>query len=292
MSLAGSTAERLKSLGADVAVPGDPPLGPDATGKIEGDPVGPLDGGNDTPPYQIDTTATDRNKAVTAPSTKPAKSQNSQVQNPPNTPPPPKGLASNTGAPKSLETAENASACLAELVEIADAEVAPPPDADIEACVIETPVILKATKGKDVVKFPPGLLLDCGFARYLAEFTADVVQPLARYHLGKSIRQIQSGQGFVCRRRNNAKEGKLSEHSFGNATDWVGFKFDDGQQLGINAEELEKPSQAEFLNAIRAAGCGYFTTVLGPGSDAAHATHFHFDRGRTNGKKNPHRICE
>ena len=33
----------------------------------------------------------------------------------------------------------------------------------------------------------------------------------------------------------------------------------------------------EFLNAISASACGYFTTVLGPGSDAAHSDHLHLD---------------
>jgi hypothetical protein len=37
------------------------------------------------------------------------------------------------------------------------------------------------------------------------------------------------------------------------------------------------PKAAKFLGAIRKAACGPFKTVLGPGSDADHALHFHFD---------------
>jgi hypothetical protein len=43
--------------------------------------------------------------------------------------------------------------------------------------------------------------------------------------------------------------------------------------------------------AFRTAACGYFTTVLGPGANAAHASHFHFDLAMR-GKNGDHRICE
>ncbi|TFF18785.1 hypothetical protein E3C22_20770 [Jiella endophytica] len=39
----------------------------------------------------------------------------------------------------------------------------------------------------------------------------------------------------------------------------------------------ENASEAQFLDRIRAAACGPFKTVLGPGTDADHATHFHLD---------------
>ena len=35
--------------------------------------------------------------------------------------------------------------------------------------------------------------------------------------------------------------------------------------------------EARFLGALRKAACGPFKTVLGPGSNADHATHFHLD---------------
>jgi hypothetical protein len=42
---------------------------------------------------------------------------------------------------------------------------------------------------------------------------------------------------------------------------------------------------------MRRAACGWFTTVLGPGADAAHAEHFHFDIAR-HGNSDFYRICE
>jgi len=126
----------------------------------------------------------------------------------------------------------------------------------------------------------------------LARFTNDTAQALARHHLGTAIDTVLSGEGFVCRRRNNAPTGKLSEHSFGNATDWVGFKFVDGSSLSIKDARLVDADEAGFLNSLRSAACGTFTTILGPGANAAHASHFHFDLGRAKDRKNPYRICE
>jgi hypothetical protein len=42
---------------------------------------------------------------------------------------------------------------------------------------------------------------------------------------------------------------------------------------------------------LRTSACGYFTTVLGPGADAAHASHYHFDLG-VHGKSGNYRICK
>ena len=53
--------------------------------------------------------------------------------------------------------------------------------------------------------------------------------------------------------------------------------------------DVAKPGWFAFrerglLNNVRSGGCKYFSTVLGPGYNAAHADHFHFDiqdrRGR------------
>lgn len=50
-----------------------------------------------------------------------------------------------------------------------------------------------------------------------------------------------------------------------------------------SAGQEDRDHQA-FLDAVRSAACGPFKTVLGPGTDADHATHFHFDMAaRRNG---------
>lgn len=184
------------------------------------------------------------------------------------------------------------SACFKELAEIASVRVVPTPATDDPACVIEDPVNLSATLSPYPVSFPQNLTLDCPFALTLTKFVDGTAQALARHHLGTAIQRVHSGEGFVCRRRNNALTGKLSEHAFGNATDWIGFTFESGGKLLIQDTAKLDADEAGFLDALRAAACGAFTTVLGPGSNPAHATHFHFDLGRSKGKKNPYRICE
>jgi hypothetical protein len=42
---------------------------------------------------------------------------------------------------------------------------------------------------------------------------------------------------------------------------------------------------------LRTSACGYFTTVLGPGSNEAHKNHFHFDLA-LHGRSDNYRICE
>jgi hypothetical protein len=46
-----------------------------------------------------------------------------------------------------------------------------------------------------------------------------------------------------------------------------------------------------LIRTLRTTACGYFTTILGPGSNASHADHLHFDLG-LHGKTGNYRICE
>lgn len=70
-------------------------------------------------------------------------------------------------------------------------------------------------------------------------------------------------------------ETKLSEHAYGNALDVAGFGLADGRHIDVRVDA--PGADAKFLDAVRKAACGPFKTVLGPGSDAEHALHFHFD---------------
>ncbi|NKB52890.1 MAG: hypothetical protein GKR97_11810 [Rhizobiaceae bacterium] len=184
------------------------------------------------------------------------------------------------------------SACLRELKKIARAERTTSPANNDRECMVPDPVILLQTNSRLPIRFATGLTLDCPFALSLVRFANDTAQALARHHLGSTIETIQSGEGFVCRRRNNAATGKLSEHAFGNATDWTGFLFTDGSRLSIRDTAQLDSDEGSFLNSLRSAACGTFKTVLGPGSNDAHASHFHFDLGRAKDRKNPYRICE
>jgi Extensin-like protein C-terminus len=67
------------------------------------------------------------------------------------------------------------------------------------------------------------------------------------------------------------------------------FELANGETLPIkpNGDELLRST----VDAIRVAACGWFTTVLGPGSDAAHAEHLHVDILQ-HGSSDRYRICQ
>ena len=77
----------------------------------------------------------------------------------------------------------------------------------------------------------------------------------------------------MCRPRHNG--GKISEHAFGNALDIASFTLADDTRVDVDPKPPEK--QGKFLDKVRAAACGPFKTVLGPGSDPDHELHFHLD---------------
>jgi hypothetical protein len=131
------------------------------------------------------------------------------------------------------------------------------------------------------IRFPEKPLLSCAMAERFARFTADMAAPLALGVFGKELAAVATGPGFECRPRNRQPGAKLSSHAQGLAADIMSVELHGGRRIVV-----EKPEDAEsirFLAAYRAAACGTFSTVLGPGADAAHANHIHLDieaRGR------------
>ncbi|MER9543747.1 extensin family protein [Mesorhizobium sp. M0437] len=138
-------------------------------------------------------------------------------------------------------------------------------------CSIPYPIALK-TLGKSIA-IGPEPELNCQMAEAAARFAASVIQPAAKAEFGADIKSIGQASAFVCRSRNGG--GKLSEHAFGNALDIASFTLSDGKEIDVGPAPPEK--DAKFLNAVRKAACGPFKTVLGPGSDADHSLHLHFD---------------
>ncbi|MBO0904984.1 extensin family protein [Jiella sonneratiae] len=57
-------------------------------------------------------------------------------------------------------------------------------------------------------------------------------------------------------------------------------KADTASPVGARSEDAR---ERQFLTRIRAAACGPFKTVLGPGTDADHTTHFHLDMAARHG---------
>lgn len=159
-------------------------------------------------------------------------------------------------------------------------------------CEIPLPVRLQslAIGGADI-RFSAEPILDCRLAARLADWIGNVVEPLARHHLGSGLAAVETGPGYVCRNRNNEASGKLSEHAKGNALDIAAFALGDGRRIALRPADQPIPTVTTFLAAVRATACGYFLTVLGPGGDAAHAEHLHVDLG-PHGRTVNYRICE
>lgn len=84
---------------------------------------------------------------------------------------------------------------------------------------------------------------------------------------------------------------KMSEHATGNAVDILALGLADKRQIGISAVANELNPDHRLLIALRLTACGYFTTVLGPGANTAHANHYHLDLG-VHGTSGNYRICE
>ena len=165
-------------------------------------------------------------------------------------------------------------------------EPAPPiTEARDRDCGIARPLLV--TEIVPGIAMRPDALMRCETARELAQWTQTHVVPAAE-RLGRgAVTAIEHGSTYVCRRRNNAATGKLSEHSFGNAVDVMGFRFAEGDPLRI--EPREGSAAGRFQATVRRGSCEHFTTVLGPGSNAAHANHLHLDiKARSGG----YRLCQ
>ena len=159
-------------------------------------------------------------------------------------------------------------------------------------CAIPLPVRLRSlATGSGKIKFSAEPVLDCRLAERLADWIGNVVDPLARHHLGSGLVAVDTGPGYACRKRNNQATGKISEHAKGNALDIAAFALTDGRRIAVRPVDPPVPGVTAFLAAVRTTACGYFLTVLGPGSDASHAEHLHLDLG-PHGRTPNYRICE
>jgi hypothetical protein len=160
------------------------------------------------------------------------------------------------------------------------------------ACDVQQPVQLKSMYVAGVaMQFPDQPILNCTFALHFVDWLREVGGPAATQSEGFALTQFYTGPGFQCRGRNGDTAAKISEHGHGNAVDVERIKFSDGRMFAVH-DALDPASPAfATLKAIRTSACARFTTVLGPGSNAAHREHFHFDSG-IHGKSGTYTICE
>ena len=152
------------------------------------------------------------------------------------------------------------------------------------ACAAKT-----SSRWRTSIRLPDEPTLSCRFGERFGHWLRDLVAPLIAGELAVELKSVRTGPGYECRNRNRAEAGKISAHASGLAADVASFELANGRMLAVKPDGDEH-MRATFA-AIRVAACGWFTTVLGPGSDAAHADHMHVDIMQ-HGSSDRYRICQ
>ena len=147
---------------------------------------------------------------------------------------------------------------------------------------------LKVAELPGGVEVAPAALVTCPVAAAMARWASESVTPEAERHLGSAPAKILIGTSYECRSQNRRAGAKLSEHAFANAVDVMGFTFRKRGPLAVAPRSDEGP-ESLFQAAVRQGACSHFTTVLGPGSDAAHSNHFHLDMRE---RKRSAKLCQ
>lgn len=159
-------------------------------------------------------------------------------------------------------------------------------------CQVAMPVRLLAVltpRGRVVLPDKP--TLNCRFARQFALWLSDAGAAVVAAQMNTTLAKVSTGPGYECRGRNGDASAKLSEHASGNAVDITTLATADGRTIRISDAIVTTSPAFQLLRGLRTTACGYFTTVLGPGANAAHASHFHFDMG-LHGKSLTYRVCQ
>ncbi|MCM2291164.1 extensin family protein [Allorhizobium sp. BGMRC 0089] len=148
---------------------------------------------------------------------------------------------------------------------------------DGHGCGIDRPV--KVTAILPGVALKPAATFRCEAALELSQWLKTMVIPATKEAMPDKGRLIgvEQASSYVCRNRNSAATGKMSEHARGNAIDIAALEFEKGKVDMVIAPEKATSMEAAFQRTLNASACLYFTTVLSPGSDPTHQTHMHLD---------------
>ncbi|MGF7004616.1 extensin family protein [Aminobacter sp. BE322] len=154
---------------------------------------------------------------------------------------------------------------------------------DGAACGIDYPVKVSAIGS---VKMQPAATVSCAMAASFAAWTKRELVPAARLRYFSGVKTIHQGSSYSCRKIAGTRT--LSEHGKGNALDIMRIELNSGRDIDVEKPGLFAFRTRGFLNTIRADGCNYFNTVLGPGYNYDHRDHFHFDIKQ---RRNGYRAC-
>lgn len=153
-------------------------------------------------------------------------------------------------------------------------------------CGIEHPLEIRQLPGG--IKLSGRTILNCTAGLALANWTSQSAAPAAKRIYGSRLVRIDQFASYACRSRNSKKGARLSEHAKGSAIDLGRFVLADGKSVEVGFPGASETRRKAFLAKLRAAGCTFFKTVLGPGSDGYHKDHFHFDMAQ---RRRGYRYC-
>ncbi|HEY8576672.1 MAG TPA: extensin family protein [Devosia sp.] len=182
------------------------------------------------------------------------------------------------------------AACPAVVMGLVEAEMAPPLSDGV--CGERSPLVVTAvlSHGRMVPLSAP-VTTNCQLATQLPEWL-ETVDGYAEAALGSRLATVETGTSYMCRATRGGAADRLSEHSFANAVDVVGFTLEDGQRVAVESGWPDAGAPAgRLLRLAHDAACSGFMTVLGPEANAEHADHLHLDMG-CHGESCAARICE
>ena len=279
MALACCLGLATAALGADATVPLPPPEPPARPPELASPTVTPLP--PPLPPKRPDDVP---GAPATADKVGPEPAASPSADTPP--PLPPARPPELTGeAALALKVAPpDDTACLRRLERLGVAYEKLPPVSNGQ-CGAPNP--LKVTRLGDGVELKPAATLVCPAVEALARWTTEV-HAASETLFGEGLSSLSLGGSYECRGQNHDTDAKLSEHAFANGVDIMAYAFAKRAPIEVVALPEGTP-EAAFQAEARAKACRFFRTVLGPGSNAAHANHLHLDeRERPAG----HRLCE
>ncbi|NGO54417.1 extensin family protein [Allomesorhizobium camelthorni] len=179
----------------------------------------------------------------------------------------------NEPAPPTITMSADETACRRDLKKLGVQFRSLAPIDDGGACRIDFPVEVSAIGSAEM---KPAATLSCAMAATFARWTRKELVPSARWRYLSGVKTIHQGSSYSCRNIRGSR-GKPSQHSVGNALDIMRIELNNGKDIDVRKPGWFAFRQRGFLNNVRADGCDYFTTVLGPGYDYDHRNHFHFD---------------
>lgn len=82
----------------------------------------------------------------------------------------------------------------------------------------------------------------CPMVSAMDSWLESVVQPAAMQNFGQPVVEVETYGTYNCRRVLNRRQGRWSEHSFGNAIDVSGFKLADGRRVRVGKAMTPLPA--------------------------------------------------